>query len=335
MTRAINVEIRFTKTDKRDEVIIRKASSINIETSWKMICGKAEIILPRNVKDFDRYKVKEVFRKGDKVEIQLGYDGWYKIEFTGYIDQVSADYPITIKLEDEMWKLKQLKVNFSHPNIKLKDFIQKIVKDYPIDIDIDAEVMLGAVRFSQVTFGEVLNKLQQDFSLYSFIRNGKLTIGKPYSDVQDEVPGFDLERNCISNDLNYLSKEDRLVKIVGKSMQAVAKAVREKANNKKLEFEFGDDNATDTINWTFNVKTLEDLQRAVKKMYNDRKKDGFDGSFTTFGIPSVHHGQKVELTSTMYPDRGGVYYVDSVKKSITNDGGYKQEIELGQALTKK
>lgn len=333
MTRAINVEIRFPKTDKRDEVIIRKASSIKIETSWKMICRKAEIILPRNVKDFDRQKVKEVFRKGDKVEINLGYDGWYLPEFTGYIDQVSADYPITIKLEDEMWRLKQLKVNFAHPNIKLKDFIQQIVKDYPIDID--AEVMLGAVRFSQVSFGEVLNKLQQDFSLYSFIRNGKLTIGKPYSDVQVEVPVFDLERNCISNDLNYLSKEDRLIKIVGKSMQVVAKAVKAKAQNKKLEFEFGDENATDTLNWVFNVNTLEDLQKAVKKMYNDRKKDGFDGSFTTFGIPSVQHGQKVELTSAMYPDRGGVYYVDSVRKSITSDGGYKQEIELGQALTKK
>lgn len=333
MTRAINVEIRFLKNDFRGEIIIRKASFLEIESSWKMICGKASIVLPRNVRDFNRQKVKEVFRRGDKVEIRLGYDGSLLLEFNGYIDQVSADYPITIKLEDEMWKLKQIKVNFASKNIGLKKFIQTMVPDYPIDID--ADVSLGAVRFSKVTLGEVFNKLQEDFGLYSFIRNGKLTIGKLYSDATTEIPRFDLERNCVSNDLNYLTKEDRLVKIVGKSMQTVAKALKTKMTRKKLEYEFGDKEATETINWVFNVKTLAELQRAVKKLYEDRKKDGYDGSFTTFGVPTVSHGQKVELSSTLYPERGGIYYVDGVKKAISHDNGYRQDIELGQAFKKQ
>ncbi|TYO84553.1 hypothetical protein LX74_03977 [Elizabethkingia miricola] len=333
MTRAMCAEIVFLPNERRSErIVIYKPSSVEIETSWKMICGKAEIILPRKVKDFNRLKVKEVFRKGDPVEISLGYDGILKQEFKGYIDQVSADYPISIKVEDEMWRLKQIKVNFSHKNIKLKEFIQGIVKDYPIDID--AEVSLGAVRFSKVTLGEVLNKIQQEFSLYSFIRNGKLTIAKPYSDVTEEIPVFDLERNCVSNNLNYLSKEDRLVKIVGQSMQAVAKAIKKREKDKKLKFEFGDPDAHETINWTFNVKTLKDLEREVKKMYEDRKKEGFDGSFKAFGFPSVQHGQKVKITSTLYNDRSGIYYIDRVKKTFNSSDGYKQEIELGQTFVK-
>ena len=329
----MNAEVKFLANDRRKENLsIYKVSAINIEKSWKLICGKAEIILPRNIKDFEKQKVKEIFRRGDKVEIYLGYDGNLNHRFTGYIDQVSADIPVKIKLEDEMWKLKQIEVSFAHPNIKLKPFIEKIVGSFPIDID--AEVTLGAVRFNKVKFGEILNKLQSDFSLYAFIRNGKLTIGKPYSDVQKDIPLFDLERNCSDNSLNYLSKEDRLVKIIGQTMQQVANAVKKNLPNKKLKFEFGDKEATETINWTFSVNTIADLEREVKKMYNDRKRDGFDGKFTTLGLIPVEHGQKVKLQSSLYADRNGTYYIDGVIDSFDKEGGYKQEVELGQTATK-
>lgn len=329
----MNAKVVFKATPNHKEFFIRKISEVEIESSWKTICDTAHIILPRNVKDFDSKKVKEIFRRGDKVKIHLGYgyDENLILEFSGYIDKVSADYPITIKLEDEMWRLKQIPVSFVSKDIKLKAFIQKFVTDYPIDID--ADVSLGAVRFSKVTLGEVLKKLQDDFSLYSFIRNGKLTIAKPYSDVSDKIPVFDLERNCVSNDLNYLSKEEKLVKIIGQSMQKLAKAIKKREKDKKLKFEFGDANATEIINWNFNVTNINDLENEVKRMYRDKKKDGWDGSFTTFGTPSVQHGQKQKLTSSLYTDREGVYYSDSVKK-IFNRDGYRQEIELGATFKK-
>lgn len=329
----MNAKVVFLGNERRSEFSIRRISEVSIESSWKTICDTAELVLPRNVKDFDNKKVKEVFQRGDKVEIYLcyGMDEDLKLEFSGYIDKVSADYPITIKLQDEMWKLKQTPVNFASKDIKLHEFIQKFIKTYPVDID--STVSLGAVRFSKVTFGEVLKKLQDDFSIYSFIRNGKLTIAKPYSDVTDIVPVFDLERDCVSNDLNYLSKDERLVKIIGQSMQKLAKAVKKREKDKKLKFEFGDADATSTINWTFSVTNLKDLESEVKRMYNDWKKEGWDGSFTTFGYPSVQHGQKVKLTSSLYEDRSGTYYIDSVKKKFSRDG-YRQEIELGTAFIK-
>lgn len=329
----MNAKIVFPDNERRKGFTIRRISSVEIESSWKTICDTGILVLPRNVAFIDRYKIKEMFQRGDKVEIYLcyGMDEDLKLEFSGYIDKVSADYPITIKLQDEMWKLKQTPVNFASKDIKLHEFIQKFIKTYPVDID--STVSLGAVRFSKVTFGEVLKKLQDDFSMYSFIRNGKLTIAKPYSDVTDIVPAFDLERDCVSNDLNYLSKDERLVKIIGQSMQKLAKAVKKREKDKKLKFEFGDADATSTINWTFSVTNLKDLESEVKRMYNDWKKEGWDGSFTTFGYPSVQHGQKVKLTSSLYEDRSGTYYIDSVKKKFSRDG-YRQEIELGTAFIK-
>ena len=116
-------------------------------------------------------------------------------------------------------------------------------------------------------------------------------------------------------------------------MQKFAEAIKKGEKNKKLKFEFGDVNATEIINWNFNVTNLKDLENEVKRMYNDKKKDGWDGSFTTFGTPSVQHGQKQKLTSSLYADREGIYYSDSVKKTFNKDG-YRQEIELGTTFKK-
>ena len=323
----MNTKVVFKATESHPEFYIRRISEVEIESSWKMICSTAQVVLPRNIKDFNQNKVKDWFKRGDKVEIYLcyGLDEDLILEFSGYITQVSADYPITIKLEDEMWRLKQIPVSFVSKDVKLKEFIQKFVTDYPIDVDSD--VSLGAVRFSKVTLGEVLKKLQDDFSLYSFIRNGKLTIAKPYSDVSEKTPVFDLERNCVSNDLNYVSKEERTVKVIAESVQNFAKT------KKKLKFELGDPDPKTTINKTLSVTTLNELQAEVRKIYDLYKKEGFDGSFTTFGTPSVQHGQKVKITSSLYNDREGIYYIDSIKKKFSRDG-YRQEIELGPTFKK-
>lgn len=315
MTLAMCCEIIFESSGK--PFTLYRLNDVQIETSWKMLTSTAELTLPRNVRDFDCKNVSDVFKRDTKCVVKLGYDGNLKEEFAGYVSQVSADFPIKIKLEDEMRILRRIPVNFSAKNVGLKEFISKYVTKYPIDID--ADIQLGAVRFAKTTMGEVFDKLQKDMSIYSFIRNGKLTIAKPFSDM-NKVHNFDLERNCIDNDLNYLSKEERLIKIVGKSIFG---------KGKKLEFEFGDDNPKETLNWTFTYREKKDLEAAVKKMYNDRKRDGFDGTFTTFGLNSVQHGEKVHLTSTLYPDREGTYYIDRVQKSFNKDG-YRQNIELGQ-----
>lgn len=323
----MNAKVVFKATESHPEFYIRRISEVEIESSWKMICSTAQVVLPRNIKDFNQNKVKDWFKRGDKVEIYLcyGLDEDLILEFSGYITQVSADYPITIKLEDEMWRLKQIPVNFSSKNEKLKSFVQKYVTDYPILID--AEVPLGAINIKNKTLGEVFKKFQEDLSLYPFIRNGKLVVAKPYSDVTDKIPVFDLEKNCVSNDLNYLSKEERTVKVIAESVQNFAKT------KKKLKFELGDPDPKTTINKTLSVTTLNDLQAEVRRIYDLYKKEGFDGSFTTFGTPSVQHGQKVKITSSLYNDREGIYYIDSIKKKFSRDG-YRQEIELGPTFKK-
>ena len=160
MTLALNCKIVFSANERRSGIILTQVTKIVVESSWKLLTDTAEIVIPRKVKFFDKNNVSDVFRRGDFVTISFGYNGINVEEFRGYITEVSADIPIRIKLQDEMWKLKQVPVNFSSPNISLKELLTSIAPGYKVDAL--EGVQIGSVRFPKTTVAAVLEKLQQD-----------------------------------------------------------------------------------------------------------------------------------------------------------------------------
>ncbi|MRG45498.1 hypothetical protein GFS24_10250 [Chitinophaga sp. SYP-B3965] len=306
----------------RKTLEVRKIIDVVISSSWRELTSRAEFTLPRNISFFDRYKIKEVFRIGDPVIIQLGYDSQLYEEFSGYVVSVSADIPITIRCEDEMWRLKQIPVNYSSSAAILQTMLSQICPGYSIDAL--EGVSLGGVRFAKTTVAKVLEKLQQDFNLYSYMKGKQLVCGKYYADdTTAPAVSFHLERNLVSNDLNYRSKEDIILKVKGTSMLS---------NGGKIEFELGDDGG-DNLNLSYyNITIRAELERLVRDDYEKRKRDGFDGTITAFGVPRVQHGMKANLQSFIYPDRNGTYYIDAVEKHF-DEQGYRQQITLGGKVT--
>lgn len=324
MTKAMSATVVFAKNKAREQLTIHQVNAVYLESSWQQLVGKAEITLPRNVKVFDKNKVKQIFKRGDVVTIFLGYDGNMIVEFKGYITSVSADVPIKISCEDEMFKLKTIPVNISSAQTSLEELLTTILPGQKMNVL--QGVDLGAVRFSKTTVGEVLTKLREQLKLYSYIvpTTTILVSGKVYSDNStDRIARFDLEKNVVSNNLTYKSTEESTVKVRGYSS----------LNGQELTFTYGDDNAEKIINWQFETTTKEDLKKAVKRLYEQFKEGGYTGSFVAYGVPSVQHGQKVKITSALYKDREGIYYVDAVKKSFSNQG-YRQELSLGNSYGK-
>ncbi|MCZ2393419.1 MAG: hypothetical protein LC105_06165 [Chitinophagales bacterium] len=296
---------------------IRRFESVQIDTSFKQLTQTAEITLPRaNFLSHNR-NVKEVFRIGDPIEINLGYDNNNTLEFAGYITRVSADVPVRIRCEDEMWKAKRIPVNYSATGVRLDTMLQSIAKGYGVDV---AEIELGDVRFSQTHLGAVLAKLQNDWKLYTYFSDGKMICGKYYAQYSNEQPiRFAIERNTVSNQLNYRNSEDIILKL---------KAISILANGEKVEYSIGDEGG-DTMELTYyNISDRTILKKKADEDYQRAKLGGYDGSFTGFGIPTVKFGQKVKLSSSQYEDRNGEYYVEAVKKTF-NSSGYRQEIKLG------
>lgn len=320
MTLTMNAWVEFPANERRGKLYTTKVNEIQFESSFKESVDRGSITLPRNLKFFDKSPVTDLFKRGDEVIIYMGYDFDIIEEFKGYITRVSSGFPIVLEFEDEMYIIRRLPVNFSSPGINLKELMQTLVPNYPLDI-LDS-VQMGAVRFSQTQVGPVIDKIQQDWGLYSFMRKGVFTCGKYFDNALDSV-AFDLERDCVSNSLNYFLKDE---------ISILIKAVSTLSNGQKVEANpVGDRLGNERVLTFYNIQNKMELERLARLEYEKYKQDKFEGSFTAFGTPSVQHGMKCKITSSLYPEREGTYYIESVAKTF-NSSGYRQEITLGDKV---
>jgi len=318
----MTTEVIFAKTPKREEIKITKLSEFETSQGVEQLTGRAYIVLPRNVTVYDRYKIQELFKPGDPVEIKAGYNGNISTIFRGYITMISADIPLSIKCEDEMYKLKQIPVSFASSNISLKELISKI---YSGKVNVLKDIEIGAVRLPNTTVAKVLEKLKDSpWNIRSFMDADTLIVGPAYSRFSSVSPvKIHLEKEIAQNSLTY--KENQFLNIL-------IQAVNINSNGKKtFKYEYGEKGGDEFKLTYYNRQNLKELVDDVIKDYQKKKTPGFDGDITMFGEPLVKIGQKVSLTSDIYPDRNGTYYIDGVDISF-GPGGFRQKVKIGDKV---
>ncbi len=323
MVKVIVAKITFPAVRDREEIILRKPSEVRIRSSFKYLTDTATITMARGVKLFDKQRVREVFRAGDPVKIELGYNYDYITEFEGYIARVSDNIPIVIECEDEMWKLKQMPVNISLERVNLDSFLKQIAPGYEVVAD---AIDLGSVRFSNYTVARVLEKLSQSpYGLLSYFQDGKLICGQYYADDTDapDVP-VHLERDVATNNLSFRHANDIRIKVI---------AVGTLRNGSKIDVTVGDEDGEIRQLTYYPVDQSTTLKQFAEESYKKYKTDRFEGSLALFGTPYIRHGMKVDLTSQMYPERNGRYYVEATETGVFANANYRRVLTLGHKVT--
>lgn len=317
MTVAMTCDIVFPANDRRGRIVLHQVNSISFENSFRTLADYGDLVLPRNVHFEKQQKLRSIFRREDEIQIYFGYNGNNILEFSGYIKRVSADLPMTIEFEDEMFKVKRLPVNFQSSSVSLENLLQEIIPGYSIDAL--EGVDLGAVRLPKTQVGSVLEKLESDWGLLSYMDGKTLRSGKYY---KEETVTFQLEK-VVSTDLEYQNADDVQIKL---------KAISTLRNGDKLTVEnIGDAEGNERQLSFYNISSKDELKKLAEREYQKYKVDRFEGSFTAFGMPSVKSGMKCRLISTLYDDRNGTYYIEKAVKSF-DDGGIKQVITLGDKV---
>jgi len=310
MTFAFYGEIEFPASRNRGKVIIRRFSKVKIETSWKKLTDTATIVLPRKVKDFDRYKVNDIFQAGDPVIIRLGYGDLFD-EFTGYIFKVTTGVPIEFTLEDEMYMLKRETVSVSKASCSLKELINEIAPGYTVQCDDSA---IGSVRYSKKLVSEILDDLKSKMGLYTYFRGKTLVCGRTSIDGGKRVK-VSLEKQAQE------TLKERNVEQVYVRLESLQK------NGKMLKGDKGEKKGN-TITIKQPNLTKVEIERVVNDAYDKATKPGLSGDLTLFGVPRVQHGMIVDLSSIIYPEKDGAYYIDSVIKEVDTKT-YRQVAKLG------
>jgi hypothetical protein len=317
------ITIVGSKTWKLNEVC-----SVNIVEDIKTLTDNCILTIPKKVHwqgtDFDN---NLPIKRGDKIEVKLGYGNKLETRFTGYIRDVDNRFPVKITCEDSMFLLKSIKAKpKSYENAMLKDVIADLLTGTGIDFQLIDNIRLGQYRSNQGTITQELNEIREQFMLRAYFRtiNDKpvLYVGLlyPFDNRKKEI--FKTGFNIIEEKFEFKNKDDIRIKIEAKSLSR---------NNKKVYLEVGD---SDGVVQKINIPDLteSELKEFALKSLEIIKKSGLRGSFTTFGQPSVTKCDIVEVHSL--DGRIGTYLIAKNEIDFGMEG-YRQQITLGQILELK
>lgn len=319
--------------------------SIEIESSYEDLTDKCKVVIPRKL-TFDGLPLfngdDPIFRRGDKIEISIGYVPNITKVFSGYIKNVGSSIPTVLECEDEMYLLKQWTVNYpskvgletrskkgkllKHPkvipfNVKLDELLDYCLTYHDIEYEIVDNIDLGSFRAINASPAMILDKLKSEYGLYSYFRNGVLHVGFANDASVTSEASFKMEEVIINADtLEWQRAEDVRLKCVAISIFP--------DNTKSDPIEFGDPDGNQITIHKYNMDA-KSLEFAAKEWIKENKYTGFRGEVETFGEPVMNHGDRIKLTSEKLPERDGTYLIKKVKRVYSVDGGNHQIFTLG------
>lgn len=309
----------------RKEISLTCVNKVSIQSSFKDLTDTAEVTLPRNIrfgtKKNDNTKtntLNTLLQIGDAIQIYLGYNNNLIQEFTGYITEISTNFPIVIRCEDPMYLLKRKSVNVSEKNITLENLLNTITSAPKIHC---TSTELGTVRYPQMTATQVLAALRE-LGFYTYYNDGQLYSGVRYGDTISKKPTpIALEKNAIAETLKM---KEVPTDIYIREYSLCAGGV-------KYEVTLGDSSADTYVFPHVGITSTDTLKTLAEKNKARIMQPGLDGDITLFGTPSLQHSMKVKISSQKYTEKNGTYYIDCVKKDF-DQSGYRQTITLGDQV---
>lgn len=307
-------------------------SSAEIKLSVRDLGGSALVVIPREYQTLQplpgltKESLYNYIRVGYRVKLELGYDGQYNAEFTGYIRKIESGWPVKLHLDDDLYPFKHGDIlTKSWVSTTLMSVLSYILPEYKIDCP-DLNLSAGWQINRQSRYS-ALQDLKQQIGFYARIDtdNKCAYCYWPYSFRVFDRHKYVFGVNVKKNNLTYNRKEDTKLRI---------NAVAPSKNGKKIRITVGsNDNDARVISRNFNyVSSESELKRLADKELQTISYDGYRGSITGYGLPRTMPGDSLQIIDDRELDREGVYLIDSVQIRYGSDTGYERINQLSYRL---
>lgn len=269
---------------------------------------------------------EEAIKIGDAVTITLGYEGKYSgVEFKGFVKKISPKIPLEIQCEDAIWLLRRKTINKSWTeNTTLKQVLQEVVSGTEVQLaENGTDIQLNKWIIKNANGAQVLQKIKEELLMSVFINDeGKLFVGLQQGTNIDQEAKYDLNYNLVENNLEFRTKEERLVKV---------RYIYKDSENKEDVVEVGDPAGENHDYYTSIIKDRSQREVLAKEEIEKLKYDGYDGDVVSFLLPYATRGMKALITDAEHSNRDGAYFI---KKVVTRlgMGGARRTATMGGRL---
>lgn len=308
----VNCEISKSVLEYQDKGIITLPTSAVVKRDGTVI---------------NSVQTAKAFTVGDPVLIRLGYDGNLQDEFKGFVSRVNLTTPCEIELEGYSYLLRTKKnIVAEWKSTTLKEVLEKIVEGTDITLHPDIpDVPINNLKIDNANGIQVIDYVKGLFkgSLTVCFFDNVIYAGLAYMDTAKTTVKYQLGWNTINADnLKAHSADEVEVNVQlqfrkGSGEQIVVESGKKGGIVKK-----------DTISAVTDMAALKEIANAKLRQ---ESYDGYEGDFSAFLLPFVQHGYRADLSDQAFPDRGGSYFVESVKTKFGSGGG-RHIVQVGIKL---
>ncbi|MEZ0611971.1 hypothetical protein ACAW74_25890 [Fibrella sp. WM1] len=302
--------------------------SVTIETSVEQIADFCRISLPTKQHN-KAFAIEDKIKRGDRVTVALGYDGYPVTEFIGYVTALKPNAPFVIECEDGAYGLRKPIADKQFKKVSLVTILMYIVSQVKktgskLELVCDTKgVRYESFTIVNATALQALSSLKESSGLAIYVRGDKLHCHLRYTEKLGEAH-YDFSRNVEeSDDLEFVRAEDVKVKI-----QIIGGGKKSKAKG-----EAGVDGGEKITLKRPNIESQKALNRIAAEELKKHSFDGYRGSLKTWLIPFVGIGYTAHLVDPDYPNRSGRFYVSSVKTEFSAQTGGRRTVGLGLRLS--
>ncbi|MDD2965541.1 MAG: hypothetical protein PHU33_16480 [Bacteroidales bacterium] len=264
------------------------------------------------------------FTRGDKIKMEIGYDGRMNTVFDGFIKRVNLTTPTELECEGYEFQLRHSLGSKTFKTVSLKELLSFAISG----TDITLSSLIPSMSFSNFVIKQnedaldVLQRLTDKYGLTVYLNEKELYAGLAYIPDLGSVK-YKIGFNTIKdNQLKYRNADDVKLKV---------KAIWVKDDNSRVEATVGDDSGSLRTLFFFDVSSLDDLKKLASQEIQKYKYSGWEGKITTWCEPFAIPGMKAVIIDPQYSERAGTYYIIGVKYTF-GIGGIRLIVEIGIKL---
>jgi len=309
--------------------LLKLLDNVEIVESVDVLSDVATIKLPGSALN-KQLEIESKIKRGDPVEISIGYDKDVKSVFKGFIERISTDdSSISIVCEDGIFLTRVAVKDKEMKNCTSKQIAQYVVDqvnlslpaDQKLSLNCDYELKYDKFVIRKANGRDVLNKLHEDTKGNIYIKDRVLHFHPAYVEKFGDV-SYDFAVNIEKSDLQYRRADERQyeVEVEGISL-----------DNKRTIITLG---TTGGEKRSIKISGVTDKETLKKRGEEELKYlvfDGYEGSITSWLVPEAHPGYSAKITDKDYEYKTGTYYVVSVTTNFSQAGGVKK-VQIGRKL---
>lgn len=314
-------------------------NEVIIETSVKDLEAKATITMPRNVVAKEGKGVTDFIKRGDAVTIELGYNGNFYTEFTGFVDEIGSDTPLVIECDNYWYNHKKNTLNKSWERASLKEVLAFALPDYKVDCP---DVQLGKFLIKSASTFEVVKGLMRSVGFFTKLDEANKIVSCYWSYEptkyethtyvfgsrnEAELRKLNLFPNVRKSNLTFKIKDDIKLRITAKAITKAGKHLKVKIGS------YDKDAEKRTRNFGHEIENEKQLREAAERDLKRWSYAGYKGSISGFGFPLTRAGDTLKLIDIDNPEREGQYLIERVKITYSAErANYIRENTLSYKL---